>query len=166
MLERGTLSVVELEPLHYTPDQFALEVRREVERQNARIVMVDSISGYRVAMQGDDLLPHLHALCGYLKNMGVTVIVVYETAAITGDFQIAEGRMSYLADNIVFLRYVELGGKLGRVVGVLKKRLTDFEKNLRELTISAGGMTVGPTLAGLRGVLTGLPVRDDGGRVG
>jgi circadian clock protein KaiC len=160
LLEQGTLGVVEIEPLHYTPDQFALEVRREVEERGTRLVIVDSTAGYRLAMQGEDLVPHLHALTKYLKNMGVTVFLIYETSEITGEFRATDADVSYLADNILFLRYVELAGELRRVVGVLKKRTGDFEKTLRELEITSGGLRVGDPLAGYRGILSGLPVPD------
>jgi circadian clock protein KaiC len=167
LIDAGMLAIVDAEPLHYTPDQFALLVRDEIEARKASVVMIDSVAGYKMAINGEALLPHLHALCAYLRNMGATVIIAYETGAITGEFQITEIGMSYLADNIVFLRYVEMDGELRRVVGVLKKRLSDFEKTLRELTIGAGGLAVGEPLRGLRGVLSGLPTRDvpvDGGR--
>jgi circadian clock protein KaiC len=158
LTESGGISVVPIEPLHYTPDEFALLVRREVERQSAQVAVIDSTAGYRVSMQGEDLLPHLHALCKYLRNMGVTVILIHELGEITGDFRATSLDASYLADNIVFLRYVELDGELRRVVGVLKKRTSDFEKTLRELQITAQGIRVGQPLAGFRGILTGLPV--------
>jgi circadian clock protein KaiC len=119
--------------------------------------MIDSTAGYRLSMQGKDLVPHLHALCKYLKNMGVTVILIYETAQITGEFRVTDADISYLADNIVFLRYVEMNGELRRVVGVLKKRTSDFEKLLRELTITGDGLQVGEPLAGFRGILSGIP---------
>jgi circadian clock protein KaiC len=157
MIEAGLLSVQEIEPLRYTPDEFAIEVRREVEQHAARVVMIDSTAGYGVAMQGKDLVPHLHALCKYLKNMGVTAIVIDETSQITGEFRATETDVSYLADNIVFLRYVEMHGELRRVVGVLKKRTGNFQKTLRELTITADGLDVGEPLAGFRGLLSGIP---------
>ncbi len=62
MIEQGTLSVVPVEPLRYTPDEFANQVRAEVEERNARIIMLDSISGYRLSLRGEDLASHLHAL--------------------------------------------------------------------------------------------------------
>ena len=157
MIEEGRLSVVEIEPLHYTPDEFAIAVRREVEQLDVGVVMIDSTSGYRVSMQGDDLVPHLHALCKYLKNMGVTVLLIYEVSQITGEFRVTEADVSYIADNIVFVRYVEIEGELRRVVGVLKKRTSDFEKKLRELTITSEGLLVGEPLAGFRGLLSGVP---------
>lgn len=84
MIERGTLSIVSVEPLEYTPDRFAHLVRTEVEQNKAKIVMVDSTSGYKLSMQGKDLIRQLHSLCQYLKNMGITVILVNETHTIAG----------------------------------------------------------------------------------
>jgi circadian clock protein KaiC len=89
--------------------------------------------------------------------MGVTVIVVYETNDVIGTLRATEIGISYLADNIVFLRYVELDGELRRVVGVLKKRLSDFEKALREFSITADGIRVGEPRPGLSGILSGIP---------
>ncbi|MCU0541298.1 MAG: AAA family ATPase [Oscillatoriaceae cyanobacterium Prado104] len=157
MQARGTLSVVQIEPLCYAPDEFANLVRQEVEQQQVRVIAIDSVSGYRLSMRGADLTTHLHALCKYLQNMGVAVLLINEVESITGDFRVTEVGISYLADTIVFLRYLEIKGELRRVIGVLKKRLTDFEKTLREFKISRYGIKVGEPLTQLRGVLTGVP---------
>lgn len=157
MLDAGTLSVVQVEALRYSPAEFALMVRREVEDQGARIVMIDGVSGYRLTLAGDDLLVHLHSLGRYLKNMGATVIFINDVEAITGDFRATEVGASYLCDNLLFLRYVEMDGELRKVIGVLKKRLGDFGKSIRELEIRGEGLRVGAPLTGLRGVLTGTP---------
>ena len=158
MIERGTLSVVKVEPLKYTPSQFVHLVRSEVEQQNARIVMIDSTSGYKLSMEGEDLIRQLHALCQYLKNMGVTVILVNEVHSIAGgEFSVTEIGLSYLSDNLIFLRYLELGGQLRKAIGVLKKRVSNFERSLREFTITKYGIKVGEPLTQLRGILTGIP---------
>lgn len=157
MVEEGNLSVVQIEPLQFAPDEFANLVRREVEEKKARIVMIDGVSGYNVSVRGEGLIRHLHALCRYLKNMGVTVILINEIEGITGDFRVTEVGISYLADNLIFLRYLELDGELRKAIGVLKKRLTDFEKTVREIEITAKGIQVGSPLTGLRGILKGIP---------
>jgi len=157
MMERGTLSVVKVEPLRYTPDEFARLVRREVEEEGSRIVMIDSIAGYRLSLRGEDLVPHLHALCKYLSNMGVTALLINEVEHITGEFRATEVGISYLADNIIFLRFLEMRGELHKAIGVLKKRLSDFEKTLREFQITRYGVKVGAPLTGLRGILSGTP---------
>jgi circadian clock protein KaiC len=157
MIDSGMLSAVHVEPLRYGPDEFAHLVRQEVEGNRTKLVMLDSAAGYRLCVQGADLAKHLHALCAYLRNMGVTVLLVNELENITGDFAATEIGISHLADNIVFLRYLELRGRLERAVGVLKKRVSGFESTLREFEVSSRGIRVGRPLTELRGILTGYP---------
>jgi len=157
MMETGTLSVVQVEALRFSPAEFALLVRKEVEERGARIVMIDGIAGYRLTLAGDDLVTHLHALGRYLKNMGVTTIFINEVESITGHLRATEVGVSYLCDNLVFLRYLEVGGELQKVIGVLKKRLGDFEKKIRPIAITSQGIQIGPPFQGLRGVLSGAP---------
>jgi circadian clock protein KaiC len=157
MMKQGTLSVIQMEPLLYTPDQFAREIRHEVEERKARIVMIDSVSGYQLSIRGGDLVSHVHALSRYLRNMGVTVIFINEVENITGDFRATEVGISYLADNVIFLCYLEMFGEMRRAIGVLKKRTSSFEKTLRELEISRYGVKVGEPLTELKGILSGMP---------
>ena len=157
MMDGGALAVMEVEPLRFSPGEFALMVRREVEEHNVRVVMIDGVAGYQLTLAGDDLVVHLHSLGRYLKNMGVTVIFINEVKSITGEFRATETEISYLCDNLIFLRYLEVQGELRKAIGVLKKRMSDFGKTLREYEITCDGLRVGRPLIGLRGVLTGTP---------
>ena len=157
MSEKGMLSVIKVEPLQYSPDEFAHLVRQDVEEKGTQMVMIDSTSGYKLSIRGEDMVSHLHALSKYLQNMGVTVFLVTETYNITGDFEVTDFNISYLADNIIFLRYLEIQGEMRKAIGVLKKRLSNFEKTLREFEITRYGIKVGRPLTDLRGILTGTP---------
>ena len=134
-------------------------VREDVEDEDAEIVMVDGIAGYRLTLRGADdaMLQRMHALGRYLNNMGVTTIFVDETKNITGEFNATQENISYLADNIVFLRHLELQGELRKAIGVLKKRTSDFERTLREFEITERGITVGEPFTRMRGILSGTP---------
>lgn len=162
MMEQKSLSVIPVEPLLYSPDEFANMVRTEVEEHKTRIVMIDSISGYQVSMRGQNLVSNLQALCKYLKNMGVTVILINEIETITGDFRMTEIGISYLADNIVFIRYLErqlqARSEIRKAIGVIKKRVSNFEKSLRELDITRYGIKVSKPIRGLRGGLSAMPI--------
>ena len=164
MEERGTLGLEEIEPLDMSPQQIAQAVRHEVEDEGVDIVMIDGIRGYQLSIQGDqqDLTRKLHALCRYLTNMGVTVILVDESSTLMAEFSATDSGVSYLADNILFLRHIEYRGELRKVAGVLKKRTSGFERSLRELEITENGLKVGEPLTGLRGILTGTPTWTDG----
>jgi circadian clock protein KaiC len=157
MVNRGTLSVVKIDPLIYSADEFANQVRQEVEQANSQIIMIDSVLGYKLSFQQENLIRNIHNLCHYLKSRGVTTLLTNEVESITGDFKATELGISYLADNIVFLRYLEIRGQMRRAIGVLKKRLSDFEKTLREIEISRYGIKVGHPLTHLRGILSGVP---------
>jgi len=157
MMARGTLSLQQVEPLRFSPEEFYHLVLRDIEAKAARIVMIDSVAGFRLSLRGDDLVSDLHALCRELRNRGMTVLLVDEVESITGDFQATEAGLGYLADNIVFLRYLEVRGGLRKAIGVLKKRLGDFEKTLREIEITRAGIRVGTPLTELRGILSGTP---------
>lgn len=140
-------------------------VREEVEERGADIVMIDGISGYRLTLRGGDeqMLQQMHALGRYLKNAGVTSILVDETRNVTGEFRATMENVSYLADNIVFLRHLEVGGELRKAIGVLKKRTSDFERTIREFEMTDQGITVGEPMSNLRGILSGTPEVVDGG---
>jgi circadian clock protein KaiC len=161
MVDDGALKLEEVEAMRLTPQKFARHVRTEVEDDGAEVVMIDGISGYELTLQRQDeaLVTRLHALCRYLVNMGVTVILVDEMDAVTGEFHPTNAGISYLADNLVFLRHVELQGELRKTIGVLKKRTSDFERTMRELQITSDGIVLGDPLSGLQGVLTGTPRR-------
>lgn len=157
MVRRGMLLVERVEPLQYSADAFGRRVLDEVERNDTRIVMIDSTAGYRLTVRGGDLVGRLHALTQSLCALGVTVLLVEEVQEITGEFKPTEHGFSYLGDNIVFLRYLEMAGHLKRAIGVLKKRLGSFEGTLREFAITRYGVKVGRPLTELRGILRGVP---------
>ncbi|MFH0803165.1 MAG: ATPase domain-containing protein [bacterium] len=157
MIQQGMFSLVKIEPLQYTASELTTIIRREVEEKNVRVICLDSMSGYRLALKGEDLITQIHALSRYLMNMGVTVILINEVESIIGDFRATEVGISYLADNIIFLRYLEMAGELRKAIGVLKKRLSDHEKLLRELEITSQGIKIGKPLIRLRGILSGMP---------
>ncbi|ELY56978.1 ATPase domain-containing protein [Natronococcus jeotgali] len=158
--EDGSLSVTEVEPLALSSEEFAHMVIDQVEKAETDIVMIDGIDGYTISIQGhqQDLVRELHALARYLKNRGVTVLITNEISEITGISEATDNQLSYIADNIAFVSYVEMDGSLRKVIGVLKKRTGDFEKTLREFEITGDGIYVGEPLTGLHGILQGSPM--------
>lgn len=157
MIDKGYLKVESIEPLSYSPDEFSKMVRNDVEENDTKFVLIDSIGGYGMAVREENTLERLHSLTVYLQNMGVTTFLINETQSITGTLEATNIHASYLADNIIFLRYLEMNGELQKAIGVLKKRLSDFEKSIRRFHITKEGIQVGDKLSGFRGILSGTP---------
>lgn len=156
LVDRGTLSLIEVESLYYSTDEFASIIKKEVEERHTKVIMLDSTSGYNLSLASKDLAGNLYSLCRYLKNMGVTTVLISEVESITGEFRATEAGISFLVDNIVFLRYVETSGELRRTIGVLKKRTSDFDKTLCEFEITRRGIRVGKALTMMGGILGGV----------
>lgn len=156
LLDKGTLAIVEVEPLFNSPDEFTNMVRNEISQQKTRNIMLDSTSGYQLSLYDQDLAGHLHTLGHFLNNAGVTTILISEVESITGEFRATEAGISYLVDNIIFLRHVETSGELKRTIGILKKRTSDFDKTLCEFEITRRGVKVGKPLTAVDGILGGV----------
>ncbi|RQG91222.1 recombinase RecA [Natrarchaeobius halalkaliphilus] len=155
----GLLSVEPVEPLELSAEEFAQRVKRRIETTETKTVMIDGVDGYKISIQGDEseLGRKLHGLIRYLKSMDVAVILLDATDQVTGMPSATSANISYIADNIVFLNYIETDGELRKGIGVLKKRAGTFEKTVREFAITSDGITVGKPLTDVVGILEGTP---------
>lgn len=154
----GAVTIRQIDPGEVTPGQFVNMVRASVERDGARVVVIDSLNGYLNAMPEERALNvQLHELLAYLGNQGVATFLV---AAQTGLLGTARTPIdsSYLADTVIGFRMFEHAGKVKKAISVLKKRSGDHEESIRQLWMDHAGIHLGEPLLNLRGVLTGVPV--------
>jgi circadian clock protein KaiC len=157
-VDAGRVAVRQVDPAELTPGEFAHAVRRTVEADGARVVVIDSLNGYITAMPEERLLTaHLHELLTYLGQQGVVTILVMAQHGLLGQAMESPTDVSYLADTVVLLRYFEAGGEVRKAVSVVKKRGGGHEAAIRELRVGPGGVRVGAPLHEFRGVLTGVP---------
>lgn len=159
-VKSGALRLVHINPLELYPDEMLAIIRAEVEAEKRRIVAVDSLRGYRLAMeQFGNLVAHLQNMAMYCHQKNVTLLVTNEIEHLTGDLRLTELGVSYMFDNVLLLRYAEVEGRIIRVLACVKKRLGAAQTEVRQLHISSAGLTVGPGLENMRGILTGVPER-------
>ena len=158
--ERGTLSIQQIDPAELSPGEFASAVCRAADR-GCKVVVIDSINGYLNAMPDERfLVTHLHELLTYLGQRGVVTILVGVQQGMLGSHMSTAVDASYLADNVLMLRYFEYDGEVRQAVSVFKKRGSLHERTIREFSMSREGVHVGAPLRGFRGILTGVPVYD------
>ena len=158
LIQGGRLNVRQVDPAEFTPGEFAHTVRQEVERNGARLVVIDSLNGYLNGMPDERHLSlHLHELLTYLSNQNVVTVLTMNQHGFMGDSVQAPVDVSYLADVALLLRYFEAEGALRRAASVMKRRCGPHEVHIREMTITKDGVHVGRVLTEFRGVLTGQP---------
>ena len=111
----GQLAICQIDPVAISPGEFAHVVRESVERDRARVVIIDSLNGYLNAMpQNSFLTAQLHELLSYLNNQGVATFFTVAQSGIIGANMSSPVDASYLADSVVLLRYFELAGTVRR----------------------------------------------------
>jgi circadian clock protein KaiC len=153
----GSLVVRRIEPGELSPGAFADEVQRSVENDGTRLVVIDSLNSYLMAMPNEDLLLiHMHELLTYLGQRGVLTILVVAQHGLIQSMQ-APVDMTYLADTVVLFRFFEARGQVCKAISVLKKRIGGHETTIRQFEIGKEGIRFGPPLSEFRGVLTGIP---------
>ncbi|HET9793415.1 MAG TPA: ATPase domain-containing protein [Thermoanaerobaculia bacterium] len=156
--EDGTISVRHLDPAELAPGELVEQVREAVENAGVRMVVIDSVGGYLTAMlEENSLLSQMHEFLNYLRRRGVVVILVMAQHGFLGPAMAAPVDVSYLADNVILLRYFEAGGHLLKAISVVKKRAGWHETSIREYRVDASGVRAGKPLSGFQGLMTGTP---------
>lgn len=155
----GQVRVDQIDPAEVSPGEFAYLVREAVEKDNARVVVIDSLNGYMHAMPHEQFLTaQLHELLTYLGRQGVTTLMVVAQHGLIGSHMNAPVDTSYLADSVVLLRFFEYAGKVKKAISVVKKRSGAHEESIRELRFDARGIHLSEPLTNYRGIMTGVPV--------
>ncbi|HKD55369.1 MAG TPA: ATPase domain-containing protein, partial [Steroidobacteraceae bacterium] len=153
------MTIRQVDPVEISPGEFAAEVRLAVEKESARIVIIDSLNGYLNAMFQDNFLAaQLHELLSYLSNKGVTTLMVIAQSGLFGPSMQSPIDASYLADSVVLLRYFEHNGAVKKAISVMKKRTGGHEDSIRQIWFDDRGVHLSEPLLQLRGVLTGVPM--------
>lgn len=157
-LERGLLKIHQVDPAELAPDEFSHLVRTNIDVGGARVVVIDSLTGYFNAMlDARHLSLQLHELLGFLSERQVASVITMAQAGLVGASMSSPVDISYLADTVVLLRYFEAAGRVKKAISVLKKRAGAHDDSIRELSFGAGGIQVGPPLDKMHGVLSGVP---------
>jgi circadian clock protein KaiC len=159
------IRIQQVDPGELSPGEFIHGIRCAVEKEAARVVVIDSLNGYLNAMPEERFLTiQLHEMLTYLGQQGVVTLMVVAQRGLLGSGMQTPVDASYLADTVIALRYFEARGALKRAISVVKKRSGAHEDTLRELRLSHGGVMLGEPLHDFHGVMSGIPVmaKEDG----
>jgi circadian clock protein KaiC len=157
-LKSGHVSLKQIDPGDLSPGEFSHRVRMAVERDGARVIVLDSLNGYLNAIpQVEAPLVRMHELLSYLNERSVVTLIVVAQHGIVGTHMATPLDVSYLADTVVLLRFFESAGLVRRAISVMKKRSGPHETTIREFQLGPDRLRVGAALTEFQGVLTGVP---------
>jgi circadian clock protein KaiC len=160
LVRGGQVGIIHTRPLDLSIDETLHELTAAIHRLKARRVVIDSLSGFELALAPtfrEDFRESLYRLVAVLTGMGITMLMTTELENSYIDLRFSPHGTAFLTDAIILQRYVELQGQLTRVMAVVKVRASAHSKELRWFETTAGGIVVGQRLDHYQGLLTGSP---------
>lgn len=156
------LRIIYLRPLDLSVDETLDEIQKAVKEIGATRVVIDSISGFEMALAPgfrEDFRESLYRLIGALTSLGVTMFSTIEVVAPQGDLQFTGYQVSFLTDDIVSLRYIEMEGELRKMLMVVKMRGSNHSREFRLYETTPNGVSLRESLRDYDSVLQGYPKR-------
>ncbi len=98
-----------------------------------------------------------YTLLHHLKTRGITTLITHTTPDIISSYRLGPTGIIYMADNIIDLRYTEIGTELRKVLVIIKSRTPEYERSIIEYDIGKKGITILGKLESLEGVISGTP---------
>jgi circadian clock protein KaiC len=162
-LNNGALEILYLRPLDLSVDETMQEILDAVKRTGAKRLVIDSLVGFEMALAPGfraDFRESLYRMIAALTGVGVTIVSTVEIEDSFTAFQFSHYAISFLTDDIIRLRYVEIDGQLRKILVVVKMRGGNHSKDVREYVINATGVVIiGPRRTDYTGLTSGLPLR-------
>jgi circadian clock protein KaiC len=127
----------------------------------AKRLVIDSLAGFEMALAPGfrmDFRESLYRMIFSLTGIGVTILSTLELHESFTELPFSTFDISFLTDDIIRLRYVEIEGELRKILLVVKMRGADHSKEIREYKITAKGVVVGKRIRGYDRLITGVPL--------
>ena len=159
----GLLELLYLRPLDLSVDETMQEILDAVKRLKAKRLVIDSLVGFEMALAPgfrEDFRESLYRMIAALTGAGVTILTTVEIEDSFTQFEFSHYTISFLTDDIIRLRYVEIDSQLRKIIVVVKMRGGNHSKDIREYVITDEGVVIiGPRQTSYDRLTTGLPDR-------
>ncbi len=141
-------------------DEIAMLLITEIRRLKASRVVIDSLSGFVLALAPtfrEDFRESLLRLVTALASTGVTLLMTSELEDRFDELSFSPYGTAFLTDAIIVQRYIEVESRLRRVMAVVKVRNSMHSNELCLFHIDDDGIQVDEMMADHEGLLGGRP---------
>jgi len=145
--KKGHLEILYVRPLDLSVDETMQEILDAVERVGAKRLVIDSLVGFEMALAPgfrEDFRESLYRMIGALTGAGITILSTVEVEDTFTALPFSQYMISFLTDDILRMRYVEISGQLRKVMVIIKMRGSNHSKDIREYVLTDKGLAVLP----------------------
>ena len=162
LIESDRVGVIDTRSLVLSVDEIAMQLIAEIRRLKATRVVIDSLSGFELALAPtfrEDFRESLSRLVSALTDIGVTVLMTSELEDRYSELRFSPYGTAFLTDAIIVQRYIEVDSRLQRMLAVVKVRASAHSNALHLFHIDDDGIKIDEMLVGYEGLLGGRPTR-------
>jgi len=134
-------------------------INSAIRDMGVRRAVIDSVTQLQTLTRDPvELRAHYNHMISGLRREGITSLLLSEEGG-TDFVRSDRGRLAFVADSMILLRYVEIDSVMQRAVAVLKTRGSDHDKDIRRFEIGRSGVSVYEPFRGREGLLSGISRR-------
>ena len=156
----GSLKLIYLRPLDLSVDETVHEIVNAVKEIGCKRLVIDSLVGFEMALAPDfrtDFRESLYRMIGALTRLGVTIISTVEVEENFTSMGLSNFTISFLADDILRLRYASINGQLRKIMMVVKMRRSQHSIDMCAYEVTSKGLVIGEPMRGYRALTSGIP---------
>jgi circadian clock protein KaiC len=134
-------------------------INSAIRDMNVKRAVIDSVTQFQALTRNPiELRAFYNHLINGLRREGITSLLLSEDRG--PDFVRSDkGRLAFVVDDVILLRYVEIDSVMQRAIAVLKTRGAAHDDAIRRFEIKRGGLEVYEAFTGRAGLLSGTPRR-------
>ncbi|MEW6609103.1 MAG: ATPase domain-containing protein [bacterium] len=160
MEREGKVKLLYTSPVELSVDEHTAHIKDVVAQIQAKRVVIDSLMDLEIATPNKvRYKDYVYSVVNFFKSNGITSLLTNEITELFDPLKITEYGISFIADNVVLLRYVELESHVSRALAILKARGIEHDKYIREFKITSKGLEILSPFTEYGGILSGMPVR-------
>jgi circadian clock protein KaiC len=150
------LSILTYNHADYNPDAFIASLEEKIKTKKPKRLVIDGLSVYELRYK-DELHDITERISSLVRKYQITTLVTL-LGAQKNIFQVTELNLSPLFHNVILLRFVELYGRMKRVMMILKISRSHQDGAILEFIISKdkGIEIVGPIGDDYTGIFSGV----------
>jgi len=122
--------------------------------------VIDSLTGLEIALAPsfeEDFRESLYRLIGRLTGSRISILMTVENNDSYTELKFSPHAVSFMTNDIILQRYVEIDSQLKRVMTVIKTRSRKHPSDIRTYEITDRGIVVGDRLSDYQGIISGVP---------
>ncbi|MDM8537015.1 ATPase domain-containing protein [Desulfobacterales bacterium HSG17] len=141
-LQSGNLRFIGIMPESSGSEEHLIRIFKAIDEFAPDHLIIDAISAIKRSGADQSSSDFLKRLMHYTKELGITLFYINQTEGFinTDQTEISGINISSLLDTVIFLRYIETGDKVKRVILVMKARGSYHSNRYHEYRITDKGI--------------------------